>query len=297
MMKFSLFTSPPWRDRTGAFSIVRACALALAVLPALYHIARFLIQGFGARPLTEAIHVTGDWAIRLLLATMIVTPLMLILKSPRLVATRRILGVAVFAWAFAHFLLFIPDKSFNLGVVLTEIVSRVYLAIGMIVLLLFAAQAATSTDAMVARMGAVAWKRLHNFVYLATGLGLVHFFMQSKADISEPTLMLGLFALVFALRVPRRFGRTLTPLMIAGIGVAVALLTAFGEAGWFAWRNGIDFDAVLQANFDFEFGVRPAWWPLGAATIFAALALVAPWLKAAPRAVPARAPVRDAVQR
>ena len=208
-----------WRDRQGAFSWPRAVALAAAALPAVWFAARALAFGLGARPLTEAIHFSGVWTVRLLLLTLAVTPLVAAIRKPRLVPMRRILGVAVFAWILVHFVLFIADKSFNLVVVAQEIVKRIYLTIGFVALLMLAALAATSTDAAVSRLGAPAWKRLHLLVHAIVLLGLIHFFMQSKADVSEPTIMAGLFVWLFLLRQPKRLGWGLSPVMVVGVGV------------------------------------------------------------------------------
>lgn len=258
-----------WRDRQGTFSWPRAVALAAAVLPALWFTARALAFGLGARPLTEAIHFSGLWTVRLLLLTVAVTPLIAATRKPRLVPMRRILGVAVFAWILVHFGLFVADKSFNLFVVGQEIVKRIYLAIGFVALLMLAALAATSTDAAVSRMGAGAWKRLHLLVYAIVLLGLVHFFMQSKADVTEPTIMAGLFVWLFLLRAPKRFGWPLSPAVVAVAGLAAAFATGLGEAAYFHLKVGAPVMDVLGANLDFTDGLRPAWWPLGASLLCA----------------------------
>lgn len=258
-----------WRDRQGTFSWPRATALLAAVLPVLWFAGEALLYGLGARPLTRAIHFSGLWTVRLLLLTVAVTPLIAAIRKPRLVPMRRILGVAVFAWVLAHFILFVADKSFNLTVVAQEIVKRIYLTIGFVALLLLAALAATSTDAAISRLGANAWKRLHLLIYAIVLLGLVHFFMQSKADVTEPTIMAGLFAWMFLLRQPKRMSWPLSPLVLGATGLVAAILTALGEALYFHLKVGAPFAEVLAADLDFSDGVRPPWWPLGAALLCA----------------------------
>ena len=147
-----------WRDRTGAFSPLRAAALALAILPALPLVWRIFTADLGPRPLTEISHQTGLWAIRLLAVSLTITPLIELLRQPRLVAARRILGVSVFVWMVAPLVVFMADKSFNLAVIAWELVARIYLLIGLIGLLMLAALAATSTDSAVRRLGADRWK-------------------------------------------------------------------------------------------------------------------------------------------
>lgn len=263
-----------WRDRQGTFSWPRAVALAAAALPAVCFAARALAFGLGARPLTEAIHFSGLWTVRLLLLTVAVTPLIAATRKPRLAPMRRILGVAVFAWILVHFGLFIADKSFDLIVVGQEIVKRIYLAIGFAALLMLAALAATSTDAAISRMGASAWKRLHLLVYAIVLFALVHFFMQSKADVTEPMIMAGLFVWLFLLRTPKRFGWSVSPVVLVATGIVAALMTALGEALYFHLKVGAPAMDVLRANLDFSDGLRPFWWPLGA-SLLCALALTA----------------------
>ena len=258
-----------WRDRQGTFSFPRAVALAAAILPALWFAGRAMAFGLGARPLTEAIHFSGLWTVRLLLATVAVTPLIAATRKPRLVPMRRILGVAVFAWIIVHFGLFIADKSFDLIVVGQEIVKRIYLAIGFVALLMLAALAATSTDAAVSRMGANAWKRLHLLVYAIVLFGLVHFFMQSKADVTEPVIMAGLFLWLFLLRTPKRFGWPVSPVVLVAAGVVAGGVTALGEALYFHLKVGAPVMDVLVADLDFSDGLRPLWWPLGASLLCA----------------------------
>lgn len=252
-----------WRDRTGAFSPARAMALAIAIAPALPLVWRIGAQDLGARPLTEISHVTGLWAIRLLAATLAVTPLIALLRRPRLAPARRILGVAVFVWMVAHFIAFVADKMFDPVVVAREIVLRVYLLIGMVAFLKLGALAATSTDGMIARLSAERWRRLHLLVYPIALLGLAHYFMQSKQDVSAPTALSGVFALFGLMRLPRRFGVQLTPVLVLGLAVVAALGTAIAEAIYISAKFGAPLTAALQADLDFSYDIRPCWLPLG----------------------------------
>jgi sulfoxide reductase heme-binding subunit YedZ len=293
------FAVPPslalWRDRQGNLSWPRVTALALSLLPALWFLGRIGLHNLGARPVTTAIHFSGDWTVRLLVATLAVTPLVAALRQPRLVPMRRILGVAVFAWILAHFTLYIVDQHFNLVVVAQEIVKRIYLTIGFVALLMLAALAATSTDQAISRLGAQQWKRLHQLVYAIAILGLVHFFMQSKADVTEPTLMAGLILWLFVMRQPKRFGLTLSPAVIVACGIVAAILTACGEALYFHIKVGADFSEVFSADFDFSESLRPCWWPLIASVVFAAGVAAQRIWKGAGKSAPIATRLRDAL--
>lgn len=142
--------------------------------------------------------------------------------------------------------------------------------------MLLVALGATSTDGAIRRLGAARWNRLHMAVYAIAVLGAVHFFMQSKLDVTEPVLMAGLFLLLFAYRIAGRGGRSVTPLRMAGLSAVAALLTAGVEMAWYALATRVDPFLVLDANFTFVLGPRPAWWVLAAGLALAALAAVNP---------------------
>jgi len=93
---------PFLRERSGRWSPVKIAAFVAAVLPAFWIAYQAANDDLGARPVTEAIHQVGDWALRFLLITLAITPAQRILNYPRLVLARRTLGVATAAYALLH---------------------------------------------------------------------------------------------------------------------------------------------------------------------------------------------------
>ncbi|WP_051953030.1 sulfite oxidase heme-binding subunit YedZ [Methylocapsa aurea] len=266
----------PWTDRTGRFSPLK-CAAFIGVLAPAAWIAIEAQQGWlGARPVTAAIHQSGLWAVRLLAMTLAVTPLRSALRWSKLIAVRRILGVSVLAYAGLHLLLYMLDQHFDIAHVGSEIVSRIYLVIGFLAFCALCILGATSTDGMIARLGAPRWTRLQQLVYPVAALASVHFFMQSKLDVSEPILMAGLFLLLLAYRLEQRWRGDLSPWRVAGLAALAALATAFGEALWYAVSVRAPFLLVLGANLDFSFTVRPCWFVLGAGAILLIARLLRP---------------------
>lgn len=281
-----------WRDRTGRFSPLKAGTLVLLTLPGVLAAVTLILAdpaapvalpsgppalgpggpggGEAARPITDAIHSTGDWAVRFLLLSLAVTPAMRSLRWPRALIVRRMIGVGAFAYVAAHVLLYVVDQQFDLVKVASEIVLRIYLTIGFVAVVGLAALAATSTDAAVRRMGAPAWQRLHRIVYVLAVLALLHFFMQSKIDVSQPTLMSGFLIWLMGWRAVvfwrRRTGREPVPGVadLLVLAVAAALLTVATEALWYAVATGVDPWRVVRSNLDFGYAVRPVWWVLAA---------------------------------
>jgi sulfoxide reductase heme-binding subunit YedZ len=240
----------PWLDRQGRFSGLRAATFALILVPALILAYEAWTNQLGSKPWTRAVHDTGTWAIRLLLVTLAVSPLRRILDWGKLLGIRRMLGLSVLAYAASHLTLYCIDLAFDWGLIVSEIVKRLYLTIGFVALLGLVALGVTSTDGMIRRMGAKNWQRLHNLVYLITALGLLHFALQSKIDVTQPALMMGFFALLLAYRGLKRFDLPMTTASLAAVAVLTGLATALAETAWYALTTGASAWMVFQANGD-----------------------------------------------
>ena len=274
MSQASLAAKMPWTDHAGQFSPGKTVMLVALCLPFLWVVYLAATDGLGNRPVTEAIHQTGDWAVRILLLSLLITPLRRLARWSDLLAVRRMVGVAAFAYAFMHFCLYILDQKFALWRVATEIALRVYLTVGFVTVLGLAALAITSTDDWQRRLGR-RWQKLHNIVYSLAALGIAHFFMQSKVNVSEPLLVAGLFIWAMAWR---RWGKNATPAELFALAFGVFVVTAIGEAAWYGLVSGIDPFRVITATLRPEVMLRPAWKVLFVCLGFAAVA----WIRRRP---------------
>jgi sulfoxide reductase heme-binding subunit YedZ len=254
---------PFLRERSGAWSPIKVIAFAATLLPALWLAYRIWDDDLGARPVTEMIHFTGDWTVRILWITLAVTPAARIFKQARLLLIRRTLGVAAFAYIFVHFSLYIVDQKYVLATVASEIALRFYLTIGFIALLGLATLAATSTDGMIRRMGG-RWNTLHNVVYFIAILAAIHFLLQTKNDVSQPILMAGFLMWLLGYRIMQRRWRDVSLPRLTVLAVIAAALTAPLETFWYHFRSNVPIDRIFFANFDFSYVIRPMWWVLAA---------------------------------
>lgn len=261
----------PWQDRAGRLSPLKLATFLLVLAPALWIAWLWGTQGLGPKPVTEAIHRTGDWTVRLLIATLAVTPLRRIANYPKLILLRRMLGLAVLGYALLHLTLYAVDQAFDLKRIATEIVLRIYLLIGFTALVGLGALGATSTDAAIRRLGGH-WQRLHRVIYAIAVLALAHYFLQAKLNVTQPVLWSGLFLLLMGYRLIRRFELPEGPAGLAALAVAAGVATALVEAGWYAAATGANAAMVLAANLEFEYDIRPAWYVV---TVGVALSLVA----------------------
>ena len=250
----------PWKDYSGRTSPLKLAVFIALFAPAAWTGLSFAMGWLEPRPFTAAIREIGLWTIRLIFIALAVTPLRGILQWPRLILVRRMVGVAACAYALTHLTLYIADQSFDLSKVASEILLRIYLTIGFTAVLGLCALAATSTDGMVRRLGR-RWQTLHRLVYLIALLAVVHFWMQAKLEVWEPTVMAGIYAWLMGYRLLLRFVavRGRVPLLWLGpLGAAAAFLTALGEAGYFWAARGVDPLRVIPANWSLVTGVRPA---------------------------------------
>ncbi|HEX2944101.1 MAG TPA: protein-methionine-sulfoxide reductase heme-binding subunit MsrQ [Rhodopila sp.] len=268
----------PWRDRRGRFLPFKAAVLASLFVPGALYAFWLGTDALGGRPVMETIHGTGLWAIRLLLISLAITPFARALDWPGVLLVRRIVGVAAACYAVAHLALYVVDQNFNLVKVGSEIALRFYLTIGFVALLGLLALAGTSTDAWVKSLGRN-WKRLHRLAYPIGAVALLHYYIQAKANVSEPVFVSGLFIWLMAWRaVPeawRRQQNTATLAAVhAGLTVFAALAAAGLEFAWYALTTHINAWRVLYANETTVHGLRPAHWVFIAGTCFVMLFLV-----------------------
>lgn len=165
-----------------------AMALRWAITPDRY--------GYG-----HALAESGDWSIWLLMATLAVTPIRLAFGARPavkwLARHRRDLGVASFAYAAGHTLLYLWRKG-SLDLVLAEL-GEVYLLLGWLALALFVPLAVTSND-IALRALKRSWKRLHRLVYPAAVLAFLHWAL-SAFDPTTALIHIGIMTAIELWRV------------------------------------------------------------------------------------------------
>jgi glycine betaine catabolism B len=155
----------------------------------------------GANPVNSAIRTTGMLTLVFLCLTLLVTPVRKMTGWNWLLFSRRTFGLYAFFYGSCHFLLFYGlDRSFSLSSTFSEMLKRKYLFVGITGLLLMAPLAATSTNAMIKRLGGPRWRALHRLVYLAAIAGVLHYYMLVKADVRQPLAFAGVLALLLGYR-------------------------------------------------------------------------------------------------
>ena len=202
-----------FRDRIAA---LKPLLFLLCLLPIAALVWDALRVQLGADPVAQLEHRSGDWALRLLLATLAITPLRRLSGRAELVRFRRMLGLFAFFYACVHLTIYLAiDLGGYWSQLLGEIAKRPYMTVGFSAWLLLVPLAVTSTRWMMRRLGRH-WQRLHRLVYVAALLAVLHFLWLVKADVREPLAYLTIFAAlmlgrVVPLRMEGRAGRQRRP--------------------------------------------------------------------------------------
>ena len=180
-----------------------ACLVPLTRLAwaALHH-------GLGANPIEYITRSTGWWILVFLLITLLVTPLRRFSKLNWLLRLRRMLGLYAFFYACLHFTTYIwLDQFFDWAGIVKDIGKRPFITVGFAAFVLLIPLAATSTNAMVKRLGARRWQLLHRAVYVIATLGVLHFWWLVKKDIREPLVFALLLTVLLGARLAWRTRR------------------------------------------------------------------------------------------
>ncbi|MBY6188626.1 protein-methionine-sulfoxide reductase heme-binding subunit MsrQ [Marinobacter hydrocarbonoclasticus] len=163
----------------------------------------------GGDPVQYIIHFLGMGILNTLLATLLVSPLARWQRWPWLMRVRRLLGLWSFTYALLHLSAFLVfDLLLDWSLLLSEILKRPYISVGMVGFAVLLALAVTSPKGVQRRMGRH-WQRLHRWVYLVAVLGPIHFWWSVKSGNWEPALYLSGFVLLLAWRQNWRTSLTL----------------------------------------------------------------------------------------
>lgn len=151
-------------------------------------------------PVDALLHFTGMGSVNLLLLCLAVTPLAMLLKAGSLINIRRLLGIYAFVYASLHLSTFVLfELQLEWSLIGAEIIKRPFITVGFIAFIILLLLTATSTTALKRRMGK-RWQRLHNWIYVAAPLVVIHFYWSVKSAIYEPIIYMVILALLLWLR-------------------------------------------------------------------------------------------------
>lgn len=178
------------RGPTGTqIAIAKSVLFVLCLLPLGWYLDGLWHDALGANPIEAITRASGEWTLRLLLATLAVTPLRRLTGWHWLIRLRRMLGLFVFFYASLHLATYLwLDQFFDWAAIAKDILKRPFITVGFAAFVLLVPLAATSSNFAIRRLGGKQWQALHRSVYAIGVLGVVHFWWLVKRDISEPLL-------------------------------------------------------------------------------------------------------------
>jgi sulfoxide reductase heme-binding subunit YedZ len=180
---------------------IKAAAFGACLVPLALLVWRGFTGGLGANPIEYITHSTGWWTLSFLLITLSVTPLRRLTGLNWLLRLRRMLGLYAFFYATLHFTTYIwLDQFFDPASIVKDIAKRPFVTIGFAAFVLLIPLAATSTNAMVRRLGARRWQQLHRLIYAIASLGVLHYWWLVKKDITEPVVFALLLGMLLGAR-------------------------------------------------------------------------------------------------
>lgn len=229
---------------------LKAAVWAVCLYPLALLLYQFRTDNLGANPIEYVTRTLGIWTLRILLASLAMTPLRILFGISWPIAFRRLLGLFAFFSVCLHFSVWIVlDHFFDWPRMGADIVKRPYITVGMLALTLLVPLAATSTAGMVKRLGGLAWRRLHRLVYVAGVLGALHFLWLAKKGRNEPFIYAGVLALLLGVRlvdwargaakrrwatVPASESARAAPRRVLALSIALFI----GLMAWTAWPAG-----------------------------------------------------------
>ena len=187
-------------SRRGRIAL-KICVWLACLAPLAWLVYRAWTESLGANPISFVTNTLGDWTLRILLASLAMTPLRLLFGLSWPITLRRLLGLFAFFYAALHFGVWIVlDHFFDWPQMGKDIVKRPYITIGMTALVLLVPLAATSTTGMIRRLGAANWRRLHRLAYGAGVAAILHFLWLAKVGRTDQYVHAAILVLLLGIR-------------------------------------------------------------------------------------------------
>ncbi|MDA9680050.1 sulfoxide reductase heme-binding subunit YedZ [Gammaproteobacteria bacterium] len=187
--------------------MIKVLTFLLCLLPigySIYEVFRLQIgepHGLGADPAKELVQFQGEWALRFLLLTLLVTPLRRLAGWREVQKVRRMLGLFTFAYASIHFLAYLfLLLEFDFSNLSADILQRPYITIGFTAYLLLV-PLAISSNSLAIRLLRDRWGVLHRLVYGVAILVVVHVTWLAKSSYSEAIAYGIIVVLLLCLRI------------------------------------------------------------------------------------------------
>ena len=190
--------------------VIKPIVFILLLAPALYsfYAVYLALNGeniLGPDPAQALSLETGEWSIRILVASLAITPLRYLLNMPKLWNYRRMLGLFALFYVCLHLLVFLMFLlQWQWADIGREIVERPYITVGFIAFVLLLPLGFTSFQAAQRKMGRN-WKKLHKIVYAINVLAVLHILWVVRSSYFDAVLYGSLVLICLGYRMLRKY--------------------------------------------------------------------------------------------
>ena len=180
--------------------------LILLLLPSFIWIGMFISGNLGVNPIEDLMDKLGEMSLRLLIFVLIISSLSQLSFFRSFNNLRRILGLVAFYYIFLHLVCYVfLDHFFNFNFILKDVIKRPFITFGFLAFILLLPLVFTSTNNMVKKLTYTVWKKIHYLIYVITLLGILHFYLLTKANKTEPLIYLTITIFLFLIRIYKFF--------------------------------------------------------------------------------------------
>lgn len=195
---------------------LRSKLIVGCLIPLFWLFIDIAFDNLGSNPI-QALHIRlGDWALRFLCITLVITPIQTITKWRGMADYRQLFGLYAFFYATLHVLAYlVMDHALVWQMIGIDIIESPYIWFGVLAYMIVFLLALTSSKWAKKRMGKN-WKRLHRFIYVAAVAAVIHYFWQLKGNLAEPLFYSIIVFLLLSFRVlawfkNRQLNKTMMP--------------------------------------------------------------------------------------
>jgi sulfoxide reductase heme-binding subunit YedZ len=181
-------TQTQWRRR-----VFKPVVWILCLAPLGFLVYDGFTDNLTANPVEKVTNTTGIWTLRLIVATLAVTPLRWATHLNQLINYRRVLGLFAFFYGSLHFTIYVITtffiggfSEFDASGLWADLIERPYITAGFTAFVLMIPLALTSTTGWIRRMGGRKWNLLHRLIYITALAAVLHYFWKVKLDATYP---------------------------------------------------------------------------------------------------------------
>lgn len=188
--------------------VLKPLVFATCCVPAAWLLYRTFQGELGVNPLETLTNETGIWTLRLLVATVAITPIRWLTKWNPIITLRRMIGLFAFFYGTIHFFIyFLFDRSLQFDGLWEDVALRPYITVGFTAFVLMIPLAITSTAGWIRRLGGRRWNLLHRLVYVSVMGGVLHYWWKVKLDVTNPVIYAAIVGVLLGWRVVKALNK------------------------------------------------------------------------------------------